>query len=124
MFGNQTNTEGYFFFLYFGLSQNLVKLQLYALASSTVHRLINFKQQSQMDVHFRRNQRHTVIKGHSMSQRGAAQSLYSLYAVRLVKDTRLGHYYLCVPQPLKLMGESTEGERQASSPWIQECTHS
>ncbi|KAL6052155.1 Transposase [Balamuthia mandrillaris] len=35
-----------------------------------------------------------------------------LYAVRLVKDTRLGHYYLCVPQPLKLMGESQAREHR------------
>ncbi|KAL6061882.1 Transposase [Balamuthia mandrillaris] len=35
-----------------------------------------------------------------------------LFTVRLMKDTRLGHYYFCVPQPLKLMGESPAREHR------------
>ncbi|KAL6074334.1 hypothetical protein QOT17_004366 [Balamuthia mandrillaris] len=56
----------------------------------------------------------TLLRGGANQSEGQELQVPSevLYAVRLVKGTRLGHYYLCGPQPLKLMGESRAREHR------------
>ncbi|KAL6043930.1 hypothetical protein QOT17_023596 [Balamuthia mandrillaris] len=57
-----------------------------------------------------------TVKGINESTGRAAQSLYSLYAVHLVKDTRLGHYYSSGTSP------SSFCQSSGASRWCGEAT--